>query len=41
MALYAWDNASNQPARLTHLDDRNDCAVLLQAIEGPAQVVGM
>jgi hypothetical protein len=30
MTLDAWNNAGNKPARLTHLDDRNDRAVLLQ-----------
>jgi hypothetical protein len=41
MALDAWNNAGNEPARLTHFDDRNDRAVLLQGSEGPAQVVGL
>ena len=39
MALKAWDNAGNEPARLAHLDDGNDRAVLVQGSEGPAQVV--
>src|SRR4051812_43472216 len=39
MALDPWNNASDEPARLAHLDDRNDRAVLLQGSEGPAQVV--
>src|ERR1700746_1513553 len=29
----------NQPTRLAHLDDGNDCAILVQGDEGPAQVV--
>src|SRR3954463_16615917 len=36
MALDPWNNASDEPARLAHLDDRNDRAVLLQGSEGPA-----
>ncbi len=39
MALYAWNDAGDEPARLTHLDYRNDRVVLLQGSEGPAQVV--
>src|SRR4051794_5116475 len=36
MALDPWNNASDEPTRLAHLDDRNDRAVLLQGSEGPA-----
>src|SRR4051794_18793838 len=36
MALKAWDNASDEPACLAHLDNSNDRAVLLQGSEGPA-----
>src|SRR3982751_916806 len=39
MALDPWNNAGDEPARLTHLDDGNDRAVLLQGSEGPAQIV--
>src|SRR3954468_2628478 len=39
MALDPWNNASDEPARLAHLDDGNDRAVLLQGSEGPAQIV--
>jgi hypothetical protein len=30
-------HTGNQPARLAHLDDGNDCAILVQGDEGPAQ----
>src|SRR3954470_11152471 len=36
MALDPWNNASDEPARLAHLDDGNDRAVLLRGNEGPA-----
>src|SRR6202049_1215797 len=39
LALNAGKNTGNQPARLAHLDDGNDCAILVQGDEGPAQVV--
>src|SRR3954462_6384685 len=39
MALDTWNNASDEPTRLAHLDDRNDRAVLLQGSEGPTQIV--
>jgi hypothetical protein len=39
MALNAWDNAGDEPARLAHLDNCNDRAVLLQGSEGPAQII--
>src|SRR3954465_8420019 len=39
MALDPWNNASDEPARLAHLDDGNDRAVLVQGGEGPAQRV--
>src|SRR5437667_1425062 len=32
-------HASNEPARLAHLDDGNDRAILVKGDEGPAQVV--
>src|SRR4051812_41771713 len=38
MALDPWNNAGDEPARLAHLDDRNDRAVLLQGSEGPTGV---
>src|SRR6202048_5150926 len=39
LALNAGKHAANQPTRLAHLDDGNDCAILVQGDEGPAQVV--
>src|SRR3982751_4209603 len=36
MALDPWNDAGNEPARLAHLNHRNDRAVLLQGREGPA-----
>jgi hypothetical protein len=36
MALETWNNTGGEPARLAHLDHRNDRAVLLQGREGPA-----
>src|SRR3954469_12911195 len=39
MALDPWDNAGDEPARLAHLDDSDDGAILLQGSEGPAQIV--
>src|SRR3954447_9246594 len=39
MALDTWNNAGDEPGRLTHLDDRNDRAVLVQGSGGPAQIV--
>src|SRR5215207_2465671 len=39
MALDPWNHAGDEPARLAHLDDRHDRAVLLQGREGPAQIV--
>src|SRR3974390_3928139 len=35
----AGKDAANQPARLAHLDDGNDRAILVQGHEGPAQIV--
>src|SRR6201997_5500873 len=35
----AGEDAANQPARLAHLDDGNDRAILVQGHEGPAQIV--
>src|SRR6202043_3581269 len=37
LTLNAGKHTGNQPARLAHLDDGNDCAILVQADEGPAQ----
>src|SRR6266576_1384849 len=31
--------SGNQPARLAQLDDGDDCAILVQGDEGPAQVI--
>src|SRR4051794_34534886 len=39
LTLNAGKHAGNQPARLAQLDDGNDCAILVQGDEGPAQVV--
>src|SRR3954465_7959506 len=39
MALDTWNDAGDEPARLAHLDDGNDRAVLLQRSEGPTQIV--
>src|SRR5712675_1822323 len=39
LALNAGKHTGNQPARLAHLDDGNDCAILVQGDEGPARVV--
>src|SRR5260221_1238499 len=39
LTLYAGKHTGNQPARLAHLDDGNDRAILVQGDEGPAQVV--
>src|SRR4029077_20112410 len=39
LALNAGKHTGNQPTRLTHLDDGNDRAILVQGDEGPAQVV--
>src|SRR5207245_1128831 len=39
LTLNAGKHAGNEPARLTHLDDGNDRAILVQGDEGPAQVV--
>ena len=39
LALEARDDPGHQPARLAHLDDRDQRAVLVQGDEGPAQVV--
>src|SRR6516165_7226494 len=39
LTLNAGEDAANQPARLAHLDDGNDRAILVQGDEGPAQVV--
>src|SRR6202040_652971 len=36
---HAGKNPGNQPARLAQFDDGNDCAILVQGDEGPAQVV--
>src|ERR1700749_869998 len=37
LALNAGNNTADQPARLAHLDDGNDRAILVQGDEGPAQ----
>jgi hypothetical protein len=37
LTLNAGKHAGNEPARLAHLDDGNDRAILVQGDEGPAQ----
>src|SRR6516162_1152233 len=39
LTLNAGKHTANQPARLAHLDDGNDSAILVQGNEGPAQIV--
>src|SRR5580693_5537505 len=39
LTLNAGKHTANQPARLAQLDDGNDCAILIQGDEGPAQVI--
>src|SRR5438270_5420369 len=39
LTLNAGNDTADQPARLAHLDDGNDRAILVQGDEGPAQVV--
>src|SRR5881392_3908008 len=39
LTLNPRNDAANQPARLAQLDDGNDCAILVQGDEGPAQIV--
>src|SRR5262249_21351447 len=39
LTLNAGNNAANKPARVAQLDHGNDCAILVQGDEGPAQVV--
>src|ERR1700746_1091438 len=39
LTLNYGKQAGNQPARLAHLDDGYDRAILVQGDEGPAQVV--
>src|SRR5438094_2306680 len=39
LALNAGEHTGDQPARLAQLDDGNDCAIVVQGDEGPAQVV--
>src|ERR1700758_3978865 len=39
LTLNAGKHTANQPARLAHLDDGNDRAILVQGDERPAQVV--
>jgi hypothetical protein len=39
LTLNAGKHPGNQPARLAHLDDGNDRAILVQGDEGSAQVV--
>src|SRR5882672_6562069 len=41
LTLNAGKHPGNQPARLAHLDDGNDRAILVQGDEGSAQVVGL
>src|SRR5271169_1402546 len=39
LTLNPGKHAGNEPARLAHLDDGHDRAILVQGDEGPAQVV--
>src|SRR5438046_6701005 len=39
LTLNPGKHAGNQPARVAHLDDGNNRAILVQGDEGPAQVV--
>src|ERR1700747_2894906 len=39
LTLNAGEDAAHQPARLAHLDDGNNRAILVQGNEGPAQIV--
>src|SRR6516225_5086967 len=39
LTLNAGEDAANQPARLAHLDDGNDRAILVQRHQGPSQIV--
>ena len=39
LTLNAGNDTADRPARLAHLDDGNDRAILVQGDEGPAQVV--
>src|SRR6201981_1715227 len=39
LTLNAGKHTADQPARLAHLDDGNDRAILVQGNEGPAQIV--
>jgi len=39
LTLNAGKHTANQPARLAHLDDGNNRAIVVQGDEGPAQVV--
>jgi hypothetical protein len=39
LTLNPGKHTGNQPARLAHLDDGNDCAILVQRDEGPDQIV--
>src|SRR6516162_1512325 len=39
LTLNAGKHTANQPARLAHLDDDNDRAILVQGNEGPTQIV--
>src|SRR5215813_581762 len=38
LAFDAGNERRNQPLRLAHLDDSDDCAILLESGEGPARV---
>src|SRR6516165_2453864 len=39
LTFNAGKHAANQPTRLAQLDHGNDCAIVVQGDEGPAQVV--
>jgi hypothetical protein len=41
MAFDPGNNRADQPARLAHLDNGNQRAILVEGDEGPAQVIGL
>src|SRR5712691_2579646 len=41
MAFDPRNNRADQPARLAHLDNGNQRAILVEGGEGPAQIIGL
>jgi hypothetical protein len=39
LALDAKRDTGNEPARLAHLDDGDQCCILFESYEGSAQIV--